>query len=321
MAYPVSGWGVDGLLAGYVNVDILVGPFPTAQTIVQFSPLLTSQAPIGGTLDVSLHVAAGGAGDSIDVSFISGSYNATGTGSLSIAAGGYAYVRVTADGGTTKAQGLGGFFLVESSAPVEDIVNEPLTLGEVKRHLNIAISDYDTDLGNMIARVRAEAEELCGIPIISQTKTMYLDRFPTGDGGIGWWDGVRDGIVSAGEAREIEIIPGNLQSVTSLTTYDDSDDPTVMSSNNYYVDLARNRIVLRDGQSWPVVSRVAQGIVIVLLMGWATPSVVPGDLKERLKERIAQRWHARPESTEAQLKIGSGFYGKYARPKLGRRNL
>jgi len=318
MGYPVS-ISLPGSLTGYVDVDVLVGPFSTAQTITQFSPSLID-APVGGSVDVSVRNAASGAGDSIDASFAAGEYNASVTGSIDISAGGYAYIRVTAESG--GALTLGGFFLVESAAPVVDIANEPLTLGEVKQHLNIAtgITDHDTDLGNMIARVREEAETLTGLPIVSQSKTITLDEFPSG-GDLEWWDGVRNGMVGSEEVRAIQLPAGNLQSVTSVTTYDDSDNATVLSSSNYFVDTVKNRIVLRSGQTWPTVNRVAGGIVIVAVMGWATPSAVPGDLKERMKERIAQRFRARGDSTAEGLRISSSFYGPWVRRNIGRRNL
>lgn len=318
MGYPVS-ISIPGLLTGFVNVDVLVGPFPTAQTIIQFSPAL-QEAPGGvGSLAVSVRTAAGGAGDSIDATFAAGVYNASVTGSIDIFAAGFAYIRVTAESGNPAT--LGGFFFLESAAPVIDIANEPLTLGEVKTHLNIptGITDHDTDLGNIIQRTREEAERLIGAPIVNQSKTVTLDQFPTG-GAVQWWDGVRDGVIGPGEFRQIQLPPGNLQSVTSLTTYDDSDTATVIASSSYFVDTVRNRIVLRDGNVWPVVDRVANGIVIVIQVGYATPSAVPGDLKERLIERIAQRWKARGENNREALRIDSSFYGSWVRRRIGSRN-
>ena len=309
---------VTGLLTDLVNTDILIGPFPSAIVVTQFSPSLIGAPTGGGSLAVSLRNAADGAGDSIDATFAADANNASETGTVAIAADGYAYLRVTAESGGPLD--LGGSFLYESAPPTADIANEPLTLGDVKKHLTIptATSDHDDDLENLIVRVREEAERLTGIPIVSQSKTVTLNAFP-GGGDLPWWDGVREGAISALESGEIELPPGNLQSITSLTTYDDSDAATVMSSANYFVDTVRNRIVLRNGQAWPSVTRVANGVVIVALMGWATPSVVPEGLKERLKERVAQRWQARPESSGETLSIDSSFYAPWVRRKLGQR--
>jgi hypothetical protein len=199
---------------------------------------------------------------------------------------------------------------------------EPLTLDEIKKaiHISAALNDHDTDLEHLIMSVRAEAEKLCGSPIIATTKTTYLDRFPVGED-LEWWDGVRDGCITANEKREIELPPGKLRSVASLTTYDDSDNATVMSSDGYFVDTEMNRIVLRAGYVWPTVARVANGIKIVAEMGWATPADVPYDLKERMMERLAVRWRHRNDSTGKTNKIDWLFYGPYTQLKFGTRNL
>lgn len=201
-----------------------------------------------------------------------------------------------------------------------DISDEPLTLDEVKYALSLAADkdDHDAEVERMVIEVRQEAEKLCGIPIIATSKTIYLDQFPGGQD-LPWWDGVRDGPVSANEVREIELPPGELRSVTSLTTYDDSDDGTVMSSDNYYVDIERNRIVLRSGQAWPTVARVANGIKIIAAMGWATADDVPSDMKARMKERLRQLWTGRGDPT-TKLTITPWFYGQYAQIHFGRRN-
>lgn len=317
MAYPWA-FSIPGLLTDYVDEDYIVGPFPAASTIIQFSPSLISAPGVGGALDVSLHAAAGGGGDSIDASFAAGEYNQSETGSLQVNAGGYAYVRVTAESGDPMS--LGGFFMVEDSAPVIDVGSEPLTIAEVKKHLKIAdeITEHDSNLGNLLSRVREEAERYVG-PIVAQNVTYTYDAFPSGRAQE-WWDGVRDGAITADESGEIELPDGKIRSVTSITTYDDSDNATVMSSANYYADVVTNRIALRTGQVWPTVLRTRNGVVVVVAAGYALPEDVPGDLKERLKERVEQRWNARLAG-EADPKIDAYFYGTRTIRKFGARNL
>jgi hypothetical protein len=319
MSYNVS-YMIPGLLTGWVDNDYLIGPFPGNTDITQWSPSLTDAPNDGGgtgNLNVSLRNAAAGAGDSIDIVFADGESNQNEVATITVLGGGYAYIRVTSESGFPM--GLGGFFVAQDASPIGDFSSEPLTLGEVKHHLGIQVTktEHDTDLGNLITRTRADAERLCGIPIIDQAITYTLDKFPSGRAGD-WWDGEREGALGADEANELELPPGNLQSVTSVTTYDDADAGTVFSSDNYFADLVTNRIVLRSGQAWPYVARVANGIVIVLQMGWPDQASVPQDLKERIKEHIALRWHHRNDMKEVQ--VHSDFYGTWVRRRVGARN-
>jgi hypothetical protein len=314
------GFSIIGLLTDWVNQDLLVGPFPENQTVSQFSPNLQRTPDAGGTCAVSIRNAADGGGDALSVVFDPGEYNENVSGSFEILAGAYAYVRVTAEAG--DPMDLGGFFVVSASLPTVDISDEPLTLGEVKAHLGIKAAEtgHDSTLEGWIARVREEAERLTGRPIVSQTKSLTLDRFPAMPEGVNeWWDGVRDGPVSMFQPSEIQLPEGNLQSVSAVTTYNDSDAATVMDAGDYFVDTTHNRIVARTGVTWPTVLRVANGIIITYVAGYATPSVVPGDLKARMLERIKMRWEAR-RLDKVDPRIGSEFYLGRAQVRIGGRD-
>lgn len=58
--------------------------------------------------------------------------------------------------------------LLEGSDP------EPLTLPEVKEHLNITFTDFDSYLTAVITRVREQAEKICGICITEKTVTVIV---------------------------------------------------------------------------------------------------------------------------------------------------
>lgn len=72
-----------------------------------------------------------------------------------------------------------------------------------------------------------------------------------------------------------------LQSISSITTYDDDDNGTIFSSSEYFVDTDSlpGRIVLRAGASWPVASRTANGIEIVFVAGHGVAEDVPPPIR------------------------------------------
>lgn len=329
---PNAPVNFPGLGATWVGEEMLVGPFPFATDINSLNLSLVAAPGSGNALTVGVFTATGGGGAGGTLTFNDLEVNADVTFSTpkpQVASGGYMFVRVIAN--TGNAFGLSGFIAYEpASGNPEDLAGEPLTLNEVKEHLRIKSTDvnHDNDLGNLIQRTREEAERLTGLYIKTTTVTEFLNKFPSG-GELPWWDGVREGAISALEVGEIELPSGNLQSVTSVTTYDDSDVGTVFAAANYFVDTSRNRIVLRNGQSWPVPTRAANGVELIYVMGWPDPASVPGSLKELLKERISQRWVARKESritgrTDAAgtgIEIDSSFYGIWVRKTIGERNL
>lgn len=51
---------------------------------------------------------------------------------------------------------------------------EPVTLSEVKTHLNITFTDYDSYLTAMITQVRELAEQMTGLAIVTQTVTAAV---------------------------------------------------------------------------------------------------------------------------------------------------
>jgi uncharacterized phiE125 gp8 family phage protein len=81
-----------------------------------------------------------------------------------------------------------------------------------------------------------------------------------------------------------------LQSVTSVTAYDDSDQASVFLAANYIVDLEREpgRLVLRNGAVWPSATRAANAIEIVFVAGYGDAAdAVPEALQTAILHLVA----------------------------------
>lgn len=211
-----------------------------------------------------------------------------------------------------------------------NIDDEPITLAEAKKALSIsqALHDHDETIEEMVTEVRAEAERLCGIDIKGITRSIYLDSWPQGAlEDLEWWDGIRDGAIGQGALGEIELPPGNLRAVLSVSLYHEDDEVSQLNTNIYYSDIysGKNRIVLRDGQSWPTSignasgMRRANAVMIVATYGWAA-GAYPADLKGRIKERLLQRWRYRADTAKSP-NIYPDFYGSWVQIKVGVSNL
>lgn len=149
-------------------------------------------------------------------------------------------------------------------------VAEPVSLAELKAYLKFDEDMVDDDavlLANIIA-MRRVAEDHLNRALITQTWRLSLDAAPGVE--VDLWEGVRDGADIPALSGSITLPRPPLQSVSSVTTYDDSDNGTVFASSNYYVDTegTPGRVVLRTSASWPTIDRVANGLVIDYVAGY-----------------------------------------------------
>ncbi len=158
---------------------------------------------------------------------------------------------------------------------------EPVSLAEAKAQMRVDTSDDDTLISSLIVAARQAAEEHTRRALVNQTWRLSLDRFPARP--LNWWDGVRQGANVPGTAAAIELPRPPLQSVTSLTTYDDADTASVMAAAGYFVDSdgEPGRVVLRAGNTWPTVERVAGGVEVLFVAGYgASAADVPQAIRQ-----------------------------------------
>lgn len=70
--------------------------------------------------------------------------------------------------------------LIDISIDEDEDVTEPLTLGQVKDHLNITFTDNDAYLERLIKHCRAAVEKYTGLSIVEKSITIHLDNYEGG---------------------------------------------------------------------------------------------------------------------------------------------
>lgn len=152
---------------------------------------------------------------------------------------------------------------------------EPIDLTTLKEHMRVDFTDSDTLLNNYITAAREYVEESYDRALVNQTWDFSLDAFP--------WDQL---------SIELPIWP--LQSVTTVTYYDNNNNPTVWSQGNYFVDSVSRpgRIVLGFGQGWPAITlRQANAVVIRYVAGYGSDAtLVPWRTKVALM-MLVDHWY------------------------------
>jgi len=194
------------------------------------------------------------------------------------------------------------------SAPVNDI----LTVSEAKTHLRVDNSSDDTYITNLIKLCTKCAENYTNRAFITQTYKVFFDNYYDNNLDNVWWNGIVQGHIGSFVMKKyIELPFAPLQSVTHFKTYDEDDNATTFSSDNYSVssysgDFAnRGRISLKNGNSWPTYTKPIDGIEIQFVCGYGdNASDVPLQIKQGVLEEIAFRYENRGDRLDQQ-KINS----------------
>ena len=165
--------------------------------------------------------------------------------------------------------------LIQTSPPAA----EPLTLADAKAHLRISHADDDDYISKLIMAARRAIEQRTGLRLITQGWSLFVDAWP------------------ASPALSLQLAP--LQAVDDVIAYGEDDAPSTFDAAHYYLDAASHpaRVVLRDGRTPPRGGRPINAIEVRFTAGFgASPTDVPGDLRQALLLTIAHWFDHRGES-------------------------
>lgn len=177
---------------------------------------------------------------------------------------------------------------------------EPVSLEDLKAHLRISNSADDGWLTAAIKAARMAAEDYCGCIFIRRTFRQFQDQ--PGCPQDEWWDGVREAPISVLASAMVELMKRPLVSVEAVRAWDDADTSILVSPSVYYVDttdqLQPGRLIVRRGQAWPVVMRVANGFQVDFTAGFsADVAGLPGELTLSVKMLASYLYSNRGDCT------------------------
>lgn len=198
---------------------------------------------------------------------------------------------------------------------------EPVTVDDMVDLLGLDYSGGNSVIiGEMITQARQEIEDATGLAMISQTWRLSLDSWP---GAEDWWDGVRDGAISAirrpSASSAVTLPRWPLSSIASVTTYDeDGAASAVTVADVFDVDTWQRpgRLALRAGKTWPVALRETNAIDIQYVAGFgAAKTDVPAPIKRAVRTLAAYLFSHRGDNCDtgdALAKSGAGaLIGRY----------
>ena len=169
-------------------------------------------------------------------------------------------------------------------------VLEPVSAKAFKDFARLDDDVDDSYLNMFIKAARMQAEQYIGKAIITQTWKLRLDYFPAqnipnyslrnADNFSSEGYGVPSYLGYWPYNDYVFIAKPTVQSITSVVTYDASDNATTMSASAYRLDAYGQRLVLNQNSSWPINLRARAAIEITFVSGFGGESDdVPDDIQ------------------------------------------
>lgn len=141
---------------------------------------------------------------------------------------------------------------------------EPVTVEQLKRQCDVIDGgERDADFEQWIKAAREVVESDSRRALVTQTRKLYLDDFPSQSG-------------SPSGQIELECPP--IQSVASVAYYDEANVLQTLDGARWAVDVNSEPGIVYPvyGQFWPTVRPQRKGAVIVTFVaGWADRALVP----------------------------------------------
>ena len=164
--------------------------------------------------------------------------------------------------------------------------NEPVTLTEAKSHLRVDHEHEDTLIESLVTTARQYAESvLTRRAFVTQTLKVTLDEWPD---------------------DKLLLPRPPLQSVESITYYDEDGVSGTVDADDYIVDTSSEpgRIALKRNASWPSVTlRAVNGIEVEYVAGYGDAEDVPEEFKHGIKLLVGH-WYTNRESIDLDAARG-----------------
>tara|TARA_R110002153_G_scaffold50989_2_gene143418 strand:- start:4389 stop:5027 length:639 start_codon:yes stop_codon:yes gene_type:complete len=155
-----------------------------------------------------------------------------------------------------------------------------VSLADMKVFLRVDGSVDDDIITAYIATATEAVKQYLRQAILTETLVFKADGFTDGHGddnllalGPGVHTASRPYVLGGGETLELPFPP--LQSVTSIVTYDRSNNASTYDANRYQVDLTSGRIYLDEGETWPSDLRAQDAVQVTYVSGYGSGDIPP----------------------------------------------
>jgi len=193
---------------------------------------------------------------------------------------------------------------------------EPVMLEEAKAHLRLEIPNDDLLVASLITTARLTCESILRRALITQSRTLYLDSFPSAGGyynraireqwpslggmpsGLGFYPGL---IPNSTGVIDIPLPP--LQSITAVHYYDFSGTLQTVDPTAYNVSLGTPaRIQPAYSKVWPISRPTIDSVQIPFVVGYGnTSAAIPEPIKAAMKLMVGSWYENRESIAQSQV--------------------
>lgn len=156
----------------------------------------------------------------------------------------------------------------------------------------------DVDLVRALIRSATDyVETYTGRALINRTLKYSVDYIEEVD--VKLHEGMRIGPDLTIRRKYLELPKPPVVSVSSIVTFDDSDNGTTFNTAKYYVDNQREpaRIILRQGETFPTALRVGNALEVTYVSGYgASGSSVPESIKLAMLQFVTFNYEHRGDT-------------------------
>lgn len=171
------------------------------------------------------------------------------------------------------------------------------TAADLRAHLRLDDTSQDAMLDRLIAVATDQAERWCGIAILPQTRAATWDAPDLRQG-----DGFDHGRTPSAWPAVLPLPIRPVTAVTALHVIGEDGSATLVDAGIYIVDADSDRICLRDGQTWPVVTRRIGALRATITCGFA---IVPPALVQAVLMIAAHLYSNRGDCADACTACGA----------------
>lgn len=169
-----------------------------------------------------------------------------------------------------------------------------LSIVEMRAFLKEDTSDNDVVIYSYLSTATEAIKQHLRVALLTETFVFKADGFAYADAderlialGAGVHTGSRPYLLGGGDTLDLPFPP--LQSVTSVVTYDRSNNASTFDASNYQVDLQSGRIYLNEGSVWPSDLRAQDAVEVTYVAGYGSGSI-PAPIVQAIREYVEQMY-------------------------------
>ena len=175
----------------------------------------------------------------------------------------------------------------------------PVYLAVVLELLREPPEDEYSFIEDTIRQAVAVFESITGIACINQTWKLTLDEWTHGSGDLP--------LPLAPIQNYITLPRYPLSSISAITTYSPSNTATPITTSDFFfldTNSLPGRLILKDGQNWPVALRSRNSIEISYVAGLGTsPDDVPVEIRRAIGQIISYLYENRGAGCSAEKAV------------------